>query len=129
VKFFDEHGMITVAFPPNVEDFRRPLPPWVAGLRFTDALNRVLATKGQQRVAYPLGPLFKSAERLAARQVRIDATGCGIPAFGDQPSSPSSFYRDFTIGTTFRTGLPIAAAIVAPMVSEALRSGSSLKCA
>jgi hypothetical protein len=98
-----------------------------------DPVERISEAKAsdprRQRVAYPLGPLFKSTERLAARQVRIDATGCGIPAFGDQPSNPSSFYPDFTIGTTFRTGLPIAAAIVAPMVSEAVRSGSALKCA
>jgi hypothetical protein len=42
---------------------------------------------------------------------------------------PSSFYRDFTIGTTLEAVPPIAAAIVAPIVSEALRSGSSPKCA
>jgi hypothetical protein len=51
------------------------------------------------------------------------------PAFGVQPSRPSSFYRDFTIGTTFRGGLLIAAAIVEPIASTARRSGSASRWA
>jgi hypothetical protein len=51
------------------------------------------------------------------------------PAFGDQPSRPNSFYRDFANGTTFREGPPMAAAIDAPMVSAARRIGSPSRCA